>query len=271
MRRLRIKASSPDQRVSELSGGNQQKVLLARVLCLEPRVLLLDDPTRGIDIGAKAEIQGLISDLAEAGPGGRPHLLGARRGRRGLRHGSSCCAMARSSAPCPATEVTQDGVLGLIAAAASGRRWQTRHRRTGRQSIRGTSTGDEPRSMPRRVGECRPLNRRRRRRPRRDPRLVAERGVYVGPPAAGRLQPRVHAPFHRDRQHPPAVRPGRPGRDHRARDGAGHRDAGDRPLGRIGHGDRRPRCWRSTWALGRGSPSRSRSSGAPWSASSTAC
>ena len=58
MRRLRIKASSPDQRVSELSGGNQQKVLLARVLCLEPRVLLLDDPTRGIDVGAKAEIQG---------------------------------------------------------------------------------------------------------------------------------------------------------------------------------------------------------------------
>ena len=67
MTRLRIKASSPDQRVSELSGGNQQKVLLARVLCLEPRVLLLDDPTRGIDVGAKAEIQGLISELAEAG------------------------------------------------------------------------------------------------------------------------------------------------------------------------------------------------------------
>ena len=67
MARLRIKASSPDQRVSELSGGNQQKVLLARVLCLEPRVLILDDPTRGIDVGAKAEIQTLISELAAAG------------------------------------------------------------------------------------------------------------------------------------------------------------------------------------------------------------
>ena len=59
MRRLRIKASSPDQQVRELSGGNQQKVLLARLLCLEPRVLLLDEPTRGIDVGAKAEIQAL--------------------------------------------------------------------------------------------------------------------------------------------------------------------------------------------------------------------
>ena len=67
MERLRIKASGPDQRVSELSGGNQQKVLLARVLCLDPRVLLLDDPTRGIDVGAKAEIQALISELAGQG------------------------------------------------------------------------------------------------------------------------------------------------------------------------------------------------------------
>jgi ribose transport system ATP-binding protein len=67
MGRLRIKASSPDQKVGELSGGNQQKVLLARVLALNPRVLLLDDPTRGIDVGAKAEIQALISELAGQG------------------------------------------------------------------------------------------------------------------------------------------------------------------------------------------------------------
>jgi galactofuranose transport system ATP-binding protein len=67
MERLRIKASSPEQRVAELSGGNQQKVLLARWLCLEPRLLLLDEPTRGIDVGAKAEVQKLIDELARDG------------------------------------------------------------------------------------------------------------------------------------------------------------------------------------------------------------
>jgi ribose transport system ATP-binding protein len=67
MRRLRIKASSPDQKVSQLSGGNQQKVLLGRMLALDPRVLLLDEPTRGIDVGAKAEVQTLIDEIARDG------------------------------------------------------------------------------------------------------------------------------------------------------------------------------------------------------------
>lgn len=67
--RIRIKCASPDQRIRELSGGNQQKVLLARWLCLNPRLLILDEPTRGIDVGAKAEIQGLIGKLAAEGLG----------------------------------------------------------------------------------------------------------------------------------------------------------------------------------------------------------
>jgi galactofuranose transport system ATP-binding protein len=67
--RLRIKASGPDQKVGELSGGNQQKVLLARLLARNPRLLLLDEPTRGIDVGAKAEVQGLIDELAAEGLG----------------------------------------------------------------------------------------------------------------------------------------------------------------------------------------------------------
>ena len=67
--RLRIKASGPDQKVGELSGGNQQKVLLARLLARNPKLLLLDEPTRGIDIGAKAEVQGLIDELAAEGLG----------------------------------------------------------------------------------------------------------------------------------------------------------------------------------------------------------
>ena len=67
--RLGIKTSGPEQTIRELSGGNQQKVLLARWLCLNPSLLLLDEPTRGIDVGAKAEIQGLIDELAENGLG----------------------------------------------------------------------------------------------------------------------------------------------------------------------------------------------------------
>jgi galactofuranose transport system ATP-binding protein len=117
MRRLRIKASSPEQRVSELSGGNQQKVLLARVLCLEPRVLLLDDPTRGIDIGAKAEIQGLISDLAEAGLA----VVLISSELEEVIEGSDRIIVLRDGAvvgTLSGDEVTQDGVLGMIAAAA---------------------------------------------------------------------------------------------------------------------------------------------------------
>jgi ribose transport system ATP-binding protein len=67
MRRLQIKATSPHQKVAELSSGNQQKVLLARWLAMRPKVLLLDEPTRGIDVGAKAELQDLLDELAVGG------------------------------------------------------------------------------------------------------------------------------------------------------------------------------------------------------------
>lgn len=66
---LRIKTPAPTTEVEKLSGGNQQKVVLARCLLTQPDVLLLDEPTRGIDVGAKAEIYGLISQLAQGGAG----------------------------------------------------------------------------------------------------------------------------------------------------------------------------------------------------------
>jgi galactofuranose transport system ATP-binding protein len=69
IQRLGIKTAGPEQKISELSGGNQQKVLLARWLCLNPRLLLLDEPTRGIDVGAKGEIQTLVEELAASGMG----------------------------------------------------------------------------------------------------------------------------------------------------------------------------------------------------------
>ncbi len=65
--RLRIKTPSLDASVSSLSGGNQQKVVLGRWLARRPKVLILDEPTRGIDVGAKAEIYRLVSELAAEG------------------------------------------------------------------------------------------------------------------------------------------------------------------------------------------------------------
>jgi len=65
--RMRVKARSLQAPVRTLSGGNQQKVLLARWLARNPKVLILDEPTRGIDVGAKAEIYQLINELTEAG------------------------------------------------------------------------------------------------------------------------------------------------------------------------------------------------------------
>jgi galactofuranose transport system ATP-binding protein len=67
IRALGIKTPGAEQAVSNLSGGNQQKVLLARWLANNPRLLILDEPTRGIDIGAKAEIEKLIASLCEQG------------------------------------------------------------------------------------------------------------------------------------------------------------------------------------------------------------
>ncbi|CCH88334.1 Ribose import ATP-binding protein rbsA [Modestobacter italicus] len=64
---LQVKARSPHQPVGELSGGNQQKVVLAKMLARNPAVLLMDEPTRGIDVGTKAEIYRLIRRLAATG------------------------------------------------------------------------------------------------------------------------------------------------------------------------------------------------------------
>ena len=65
--KLGIRMASPDQAVGNLSGGNQQKVVLARWLALQPKVLIVDEPTRGIDVAAKAEVHALLYELASAG------------------------------------------------------------------------------------------------------------------------------------------------------------------------------------------------------------
>ena len=116
--RLHIKTSGRDQKVSELSGGNQQKVLLARMLAMAPRLLILDDPTRGIDVGAKAEIQALVSELAAHGLS----VVLISSDLEEVVEGSHALVVLRDGAvvgSLQAGEVSAERVVELIAAAAS--------------------------------------------------------------------------------------------------------------------------------------------------------
>ena len=114
MRRLGVRASGPEQPIRELSGGNQQKVLLARWLCLNPDVLILDEPTRGIDVGAKAEIQSLIDELARDGLG---VLMISSELEEVIEGGDRVVVMrdGRTVAELPHTDVTQDAIMGAMA------------------------------------------------------------------------------------------------------------------------------------------------------------
>ncbi|MEV6602658.1 sugar ABC transporter ATP-binding protein [Kutzneria sp. NPDC051319] len=114
MRRLRIKAASPEQKVGELSGGNQQKVMLARWLAMSPKVLLLDEPTRGIDVGAKAEVQALVDELAGQGLG----IVMVSSDLEELVEGADRVIVLRegaSVAELTGDQVTVDGVMAVIA------------------------------------------------------------------------------------------------------------------------------------------------------------
>ena len=112
---LRVRTPSLDQEVGKLSGGNQQKVVLARWLAAKPKVLILDEPTRGIDVGAKAEIYRLIDELANEGLGimfissELPELLGLADRIYVMQNGRITGELSGASA-------TEEAVLGLAMA-----------------------------------------------------------------------------------------------------------------------------------------------------------
>jgi L-arabinose transport system ATP-binding protein len=112
VRQLRIRTSSVEQEVRTLSGGNQQKVVLARWLARRPELLILDEPTRGVDVGAKAEIYSIIHDLAAEGiallviSSEMPELLGLSD-RIVVMHGG------RVSGELSRGEATEEAVLSL--------------------------------------------------------------------------------------------------------------------------------------------------------------
>jgi monosaccharide-transporting ATPase len=114
MKQLGIKAASAEQKIRELSGGNQQKVLLARWLCKNPKFLILDEPTRGIDIGAKAEIQSLVNELAAAGLG----VLMISSELEELVEGSTRVVVMRDgqrAAELRGTQISQDAIIHAMA------------------------------------------------------------------------------------------------------------------------------------------------------------
>lgn len=113
--KLKIRTPSLAQKVGNLSGGNQQKVVISRWLALNPRLLILDEPTRGVDVAAKAEIHGLMSELATQGmailmiSSELPEVLGISDRILVMREGNLVAEFSRE-------EATQD----LIMAAATG-------------------------------------------------------------------------------------------------------------------------------------------------------
>nr|WP_221284173.1 sugar ABC transporter ATP-binding protein [Deinococcus humi] len=117
--RLGIKTAGPDQKIRELSGGNQQKVLLARWLCMNPKLLILDEPTRGIDVGAKGEIQALLSELAREGLG----VLMISSELEELAEGADLVVVmrdGRSIRELPREALSQDAIMDAMAHGAPG-------------------------------------------------------------------------------------------------------------------------------------------------------
>ena len=116
--RLRVRASSPDALTAGLSGGNQQKIVLAKWLAARCRILILDEPTRGVDVGAKAEIHALIDELAAQGSGvilissELPEVLNLSTRIVVLREGRVAGELTRESA-------TQAAVMRLMAGVAA--------------------------------------------------------------------------------------------------------------------------------------------------------
>ena len=110
---LKIRMSSAEQTIVNLSGGNQQKVILARWLAVNPKVLIVDEPTRGVDIAAKAEVHELLDELARSGiaviamSSELPEVIAISDRIVTMREG-------RVTGVLPAAEVTQEKLMALM-------------------------------------------------------------------------------------------------------------------------------------------------------------
>jgi simple sugar transport system ATP-binding protein len=111
---LDIRPPDVDRAAGTLSGGNQQKVLLARLLALSPRALVLDEPTRGIDVGAKVEVQNLVGELAD---NGLSVMFISSELEEVLRVGNRVAIVldGRIVDTMPSNELTADSLMALVA------------------------------------------------------------------------------------------------------------------------------------------------------------
>ena len=113
--RINVKTTSVDQTVGSLSGGNQQKVVLAKWMLTQPDVLILDEPTRGIDVGAKYEIYCVINELAKSGKAviiissEMPEIIGTCDRTYVLNEGEIAGELVGD-------EITQEAIMGCIMA-----------------------------------------------------------------------------------------------------------------------------------------------------------
>jgi L-arabinose transport system ATP-binding protein len=132
---LRIRTPSLDQEAGKLSGGNQQKVVLARWLAARPKILILDEPTRGIDVGTKAEIYRLIDGLANDGlaimliSSELPEIMAISDRIYVVQHG-------RIAGEVPGSEATEEKILSLAVAASLGAPEAQHHRTDSSESSR---------------------------------------------------------------------------------------------------------------------------------------
>ncbi len=126
---LSIRMASPEQAIDGLSGGNQQKVVLARWLARDPKVLIVDEPTRGVDVGAKAEVHQILVQLAERGiavmviSSELPEVLAVSDRIVTMRRG-------RITGEMPAVEATEERLMELMALDRKPGRGNDQHGRT---------------------------------------------------------------------------------------------------------------------------------------------
>jgi ABC-type sugar transport system ATPase subunit len=131
IKQFNIRAHSTEQVVNKLSGGNQQKVVLGKWLASNPRVLIMDEPTRGIDVGAKAEIHRLMSQLAQQGlailmiSSELPEIMGMSDRILVMREGRIVAEFSRAQASqeqiaAAMMSATDDALADSMATAAAG-------------------------------------------------------------------------------------------------------------------------------------------------------